>query len=274
MRTVHEKYRGGDVFNLYPLGDIHRGSINCDTKLLKDTIRRIELDPQARWCGMGDYMDLIPRDDRRWSSEEIDPDFLDIKNVDELADRHVEDLTGLLRPITDKCWFMLSGNHEHKFSTKYHSNILKRVVHRLGKPALLSDWSIMLRVIFSNHGRRRTWNIFAEHGWQAGRSEGAKVNQARQVMSYITADLYLVGHSHSSFCHPFTRYEVDSHYKRLIEKKVWFAHTGSFLHSRSTATSTYAERGGYPPTPLGPIRIQYAPKKDGYQVEVSQYAQG
>ena len=49
LRTVNVPYKTGDVFSLYPIGDVHLGSVNCDKDLFDATIKRIRDDPKALW---------------------------------------------------------------------------------------------------------------------------------------------------------------------------------------------------------------------------------
>ena len=39
LRTVNVPYKTGDVFSLYPIGDVHLGSVNCDKDLFDATIK-------------------------------------------------------------------------------------------------------------------------------------------------------------------------------------------------------------------------------------------
>ena len=59
FRTVRENYQPGQVFSLYPMGDMHVGTKAVSKKRLFALRNQILNDPDARWIGMGDYMEWI-----------------------------------------------------------------------------------------------------------------------------------------------------------------------------------------------------------------------
>ena len=42
---------------IYPIGDIHYGSPQCNEALVKKVIAEIKDNPEARWIGMGDLIE-------------------------------------------------------------------------------------------------------------------------------------------------------------------------------------------------------------------------
>ncbi len=48
------------------------------------------------------------------------------------------------------------------------------------------------------------------------------------------------------------------------------AHTGSFLRTYQEGTSSYAERAGYPPVPIGPLEFLIEPGRDGIEIRAVQ----
>lgn len=264
LHTVRETYTPGDVFTLYPLGDIHLGSANCDRGLLRETIQEIAEDPNARWCGGGDYCEFIAPDDKRWHAGGIDENIVTLRALDKLGDVYVDLLIDLFRPIINKCWWFLYGNHEESFEHRHHTDICDRILKALGRPELQSGWSAITRVEFDDgNNHRNAWRIFQAHGWQAGRLDGAKLNQCKLAISYIDADVLMWGHSHSRFMVPATRLETDAAFTKLIAHDIYVGHTGSFLRTYQQDATGYAERKGYPPTSLGPIKLRFRPGRDG-----------
>lgn len=264
LHTVREAYTAGDVFTLYPLGDIHLGSANCDRGLLRETIQEIEADPLARWGGMGDYCEWIAPNDPRWHGGGIDAGVVSLDAIDRLGDVYVDVLVDLFRPIIGKCWWFGEGNHEETFQKYHHTDLSRRVLSALGRPDLQAGWSAITRVEFDDgQNHRNGWRIYHAHGWQGGRQDGAKVNQARALMAYIDADIYLQGHSHSRFIVAQSRLSTDPGFTRLVAQDVYVGHTGSFLRTMQQDATGYAERRGYPPTSLGPIKLRFRPGRDG-----------
>ena len=58
-----------DKFKIYPLGDMHLGSVDCAEKDLEDIITQIKTERNSYWVGMGDYADLITKNDKRFSMD-------------------------------------------------------------------------------------------------------------------------------------------------------------------------------------------------------------
>ena len=64
-------YHRPDIFKLYPLGDIHAGTIYCNEAKIQKQVLEIQRDPFALWVGMGDYADLVLEKDWRFEDHNI-----------------------------------------------------------------------------------------------------------------------------------------------------------------------------------------------------------
>jgi predicted phosphodiesterase len=264
VRTVRLGFDSGTTYTLWPLGDVHYGSANCDTALFDETIRAIKNDPQALWVGMGDMVECIAPNDKRWNAGGVDEKVVNLASQDRIGDVYVEKLAEKLKPIADKCIGYGDGNHEAAFDSHYYTNLSVRVLERIGQPDAYNGWACLTRLAFQDGSNHRTaLRIFTQHGWQGGRMDGAKVNESRRLMAYIDADIYLTGHSHSKFIVPNTRLTVNPSWTREVAQTVYVAHTGSFLRTLQQDRVGYAERAGYPPTTLGTVRFTITPTPYG-----------
>jgi hypothetical protein len=272
LNRICERYSPGDCFTLIPIGDIHLGSANCDRPLLKRTIAEIRDNPNARWIGMGDYAEFITPQDKRWHARGIDRELVDVSDVGRLGDLYVGYLAELFAPIAGKCWAFGAGNHEERFATHNGTDILGRLLERLGRPEIRTDWACFTRVGFEDkHQHRNGWTIFHAHGWQSGRTEGAKVNAGKALIAEHEADIYMHGHSHGRWIHAYARLRPNHKHDDLIAQDIYVTHTGSYLRTCQLNSVSYAERAGYPPTSLGPIRLKFYPaQKDGKRLEAVQ----
>jgi predicted phosphodiesterase len=267
--THRVTYAPGDSFTLYPLGDVHFGSANCAVGEFIDTVQRIKADPGALWIGMGDFVEAIAPNDKRFSAGGIDQNVIDLGAQDRIGDVFVEKMGAVLAPIASKCVAYLNGNHEQVFDKHYYTALSCRILDAAGiDSGCYVPWAGLIRLAFEDHNNHRgALRIFAAHGWQAGRMDGAKVNEARRLMAYVDADIYLQGHSHSRFVIPQSRIAVNPSWTKITEQKAYIAHTGSFLKTLEQDQASYAERAGYPPTSLGTIRFHITPKSDALEVE-------
>lgn len=269
LNTVRQAAKHGQTFTLYPLGDVHLGSANCDVDLFTRTVNAIRQDPAARWIGLGDYCEWITIRDPRWHAGGIDEKIINLANLDRIGDRYVEVMSDLLHPIMDKCWAFGDGNHEQKFAEFHQTNLSMRILERAGAPGdLYSGWAGMTRVVFEDDNQHRAaTHIYHSHGWQGGRMSGAKVNQMEKLLAWIDADIYLHGHSHSRFIVPVDRLRTNHAFTKVKADKTYVAHTGSFLKTYQQDTVSYSERAGYPPTSLGTVRFHLTPTEKGVRIE-------
>jgi predicted phosphodiesterase len=272
LRTVREYTDNGTQYTFYPLGDIHLGSANCDVGHFLRTIDTIRENPNARWVGMGDYVEWITPKDKRWQAGGIDERIVNMANLDRIGDVYVEKISTLLRPIIDKCWAFGAGNHEKRFEAEHHTNLCRRILQECdASDELYTGWGAITRVVFHTaRTEQHPLRIFHSHGWQGGRMDGAKVNAAQRLMAYIDADIYLQGHSHSRFVVPASRLSVNQSWTRVTAQDVYVAHTGSFMRTYADNTDGYGEQAGYPPTSLGMVRFMITPTHDGILTEAVQ----
>lgn len=269
LQTRRITFKPGTRYTLYPLGDVHFGSANCDTEAFDAVIAAIRKDPNALWIGMGDMVESIAPNDKRWHAGGVDEKVVNLASQDRIGDVYVEKVAAKLRPIADKLISYGDGNHEAAFNKHYYTNLSVRILDELGRPDAYTDWACLTRIAFQqqNSASRTALKVFSSHGWQGGRMDGAKVNEVRRLMAYIDADIYLQGHSHSKFVIPQTRLDVNPSWTKLAAKTVYVAHTGSFLRTLQHDSVGYAERAGYPPTTMGTIKFIITPHKEHIDVE-------
>lgn len=55
--------------NIYVIGDVHIGSKNFNKKAFEKMINKIKNDRNAKWIGIGDYIDSIVPGDPRYRYE-------------------------------------------------------------------------------------------------------------------------------------------------------------------------------------------------------------
>ena len=269
----------GQTFEFIPLGDAHLGSANCDRKRLDKVIKRIADNPDARWVGMGDLVESIAPDDFRWNPRDIDTTVTKLEQSARVSDIYVTKLAEVVEPIIDKCWSINDGNHEDKFNGRYFTNINLRVLQELGKAhkdkhgdwqsEMYGGWMSMARVTFEDKNHHRSsLPVYQQHGWQAGRKKGAKINNLDDLMGYVVGcRIYLVAHSHERLMTTKTFLGANQHWNDAAAFDSYGAHTGSYLRTYQLGKVGYAEKKGFPPTSLGPIHFNVTPTIHGVEIE-------
>jgi hypothetical protein len=274
LLTRHEFYRPGQTFRFYPISDAHEGSSNSDTRALERTVGTVADDPDARCVFVGDLVESIAPDDKRWNVDDVDRDCTDWQA--RVADWYAAKLANRMRPVIDKCWCVTDGNHEERFNTKYFTNLNLRALEKLGKTTddgrdstLYGGWSCITRVVFEDGNQHRcSLKVYQQHGWQSGRKKGAKINGLDDLMGYVEGcHIYLVAHSHDRLLTTKTRLGTNPSFTNLRAYDAYGAHTGSFLRTYQLNKVGYGERKGYPPTSIGPIYFNVTPTTDGVVIE-------
>ena len=269
LHTVRETCTLGDTYTLWPIGDIHLGSANCDKTALFKVVDTIRQDPNARWIGMGDYVEWITPKDKRWHAGGVDEAIVNMANLDRIGDVYVEKAATILRPIMDKCWGMGKGNHEGTFEREHHTNLTQRILQECGASGdLYTGWAAITQVCFEDGSHHRSSiRVFHSHGWQAGRLSGAKVNQLDHLMGWIDGcRVYLQGHSHDCVVKKKTKLDTNPSFSKLTAYDSYGAHTGSYLRTYQQGATAYGEEHGYPPVPIGPPTFLLTPTQDGVRV--------
>jgi hypothetical protein len=284
-----ESCKMGQRFTLWPLGDIHAGSANCDEKLFCKVRSAIMDDPDARVILMGDLVESIAPDDPRWNPPDVAfylgedmtaAEKRDAKEdwLDRVRDFYVAKLAEMIEPFVrgGRVWSICDGNHEDKFRQRYHSNLTLGALQLLGQTdklgyssPLYGEWAAMLNVQFEDGNNHRcSLPIFQQHGWQAGRKKGAKVNSLDDLMGYIVGcRIYLVAHSHERLMTTKTLLGPTQNWDDIVAYDSYGAHTGSFLRTYQKDRVGYGEKKGFPPTSLGPIHFNITPTRKGVEIE-------
>ena len=122
-----------EIFDIYPLGDIHLGARNCAETPLREHVKTIFADPNARVILGGDLTNLItPVDALRFDAGVL-PDWMlrgdestIRKRLNDMAYQERKRIQDILRPISKKILGAVEGNHE--FSMRKRHNYYTHVV--------------------------------------------------------------------------------------------------------------------------------------------------
>jgi hypothetical protein len=242
---------------LMPMGDMHYGVADFPTERLK-TNTQWAIDRGCLFLGMGDYLDFASATQRNITNSLRGATS---EQIDDMVKIVIEEFYKILEPTTGKWIGLLEGNHRWTFqdattADQYLCSLLK--CDFLGTSAVI-------RANPTNAPRghyEADTVIFAHHGIGSSRKLGGHLNRVEDLLAWIDADIYLMGHSHAKIFAPLdfqyiTPDGIHTHRTKLI------ARTGSWYKGYSSGAplplteagyksrGTYIEAQAYMPTALG-----------------------
>jgi hypothetical protein len=253
-------FRGQEPINLYPISDIHAGSIHCCERDIRRKVQEIANDSRALWIGLGDYADCILKDDKRFDIEGLAP-WIEKGNIVESQRQWAREL---FSPIKDKCLGLLTGNHEEEIHLKYQLDFTRNLARDLNVP--YGGYSCFLNlVVHSTATQRHGILVHAWHGAGAAQTEGARLMRLMRLVNDVQADIYLMGHLHAMTSHTPDRLIFERGKIRSV--KLAATITGSWLkaYGQNEPTS-YAERKGYKPSRIGCPIVRIHPLEHTFEV--------
>lgn len=265
MRIVRvaEEAGHGEWINLHHLTDMHLGAPDFAEDEFRERVALIAEDPRSRWTMGGDLGDLIRHNDRRYTPTELHPRYRQATDIALATQQHALEL---LEPIKDKCWGWADGNHERKVDETFGGHFGAEICTRLGIERRFVDYRgfVHVRVKIRGRGAQLGLLIDIQHGWQAGRGDGAFQNQARVELGFTEADVVLRGHSHKPNHFTAVTLDVDHRKTRVVQRQRTVINGGSWrtgyrdglppvtadtLHE--TERSMWAETKGFRVEPVG-----------------------
>lgn len=244
---------------LMPLGDIHEGSEGWPEHKF---MAQLEwgMERGATFLGMGEAFDFTSTSQRSL----LDPLREGTKKqLDNFMMTRVERFIKLIS-FTKGHWMgMLEGDHYWQFQNGFSSDQI--LCQRLGCPFL--GTSAFIRIGF---GIRRhpeaDCTIYAHHGIGGGRTVGGHLTRLEDLLKWIEADIYLMGHVHTKVSDPIDRQYISKegiHYHRTK----LMARTGGWLRGYVSSKpkgltapavesrGSYIEKKAMMPTSLGGLCI-------------------
>jgi hypothetical protein len=244
-----------DKITIIPIGDTHLGSRACDEKRLDRLLKWILDRPDTYVIGMGDYADMVIRQDlKRFSGSCVKEELNDM--LDSMLNAQSYLVREKFKPLADagKILGMAEGNHELSMKQHHSFDLMGDICSVLKVPYL--GYSFLYRLTLKKGTTIRNCIIYGHHGHGGGRKAGGHLNRIEDAVTFFDADIFLMGHSHNKIGTRGVRLGItQSGEPKIIHKPVLMARTGTFLKTCIQGTTTYSEKAGYPPTDLGVVRI-------------------
>jgi len=240
-----------DLFKIFPLGDIHSGTIYCAEEKIKKQVKAIADDPFARWIGMGDYADLIIKGDKRFEHHLI-PDWVKPDNIPQCQFRWLRDL---LMPIRDKCIGLIEGNHEAGFRKEHSFDMIANLCDSEdGLGVTYLGYSCLVKFIFVRQLHDvHTFKAHFTHGSGCPATEGGKMMNLKKSLDDFEGDIYATGHIHDiKITEKPMLGMTGSDPPVIVNKNRCGAVTGSWFQTYMQGSKpSYGEMKRYSPTPIG-----------------------
>jgi len=263
----------GNNYKIFFLGDVHLGNIAVDRAALKNDIAEIAAwgPERAGIILMGDLGDYIsPFGDRRFDQTNVDPEIIDLHSATSTAMQTVSHLVELFEPVGEQVLAILGGNHglQNKADGEY-TRWEQRFAEDMGLDHLFCGYSAFVRLQFEaeRSGNFRTILCHVHHGWQGGRTKGAKVNQlAKDVGKYPGCDFVVRGHDHDLWATPYYPVSLNQRGTDIVKRKVITGHSGTYLEGMVVGAETYTERADYPLSAVGCLKTWIRFTDKGYEL--------
>lgn len=234
VARITETFKAGDSYRIWPISDTHLGAADVDEEVLREHVEMIRQDKNARVVFLGDVGDLIDWRDKRFQAGMWPERYMDAMHAEGgIPSETVAHALEIFSPIRKQIWCWLSGNHEYTIRSRFDREIGSEIAAQLGVEYL--GYGGFLRVSWKNNtskanGGEHVTVFDLHHGWQGGRTAGAKINTLEKHLGESDADVVLRGHSHDRVAHIFPSLRIMPTQVRDWERVV--AHCGTYKLGR------------------------------------------
>lgn len=218
------------------LADIHRGHENFN-QAAWDRLRSWVMEEENRYVMLGgDLMESATKGSKG------DP------YLSNFPQQELEILYEELKPLRDRIWCMIGGNHEERIWRESGIDPLAFLAMNLEIPYSRGGTFVIARLGKApGESQRKRWKpvvytLYLTHGWSGGRRVGSKSNALEDLSLGVYADVYLLGHTHIPIGFKQDRVGVDLRNQTMYSKTVTFVNAGSLQK-----WGGYAQRKGYTP---------------------------
>lgn len=246
FKLITHKFETSPFINIYPLGDAHIGSKECNMKLLTDWVEMVKQDPFGYVVIIGDMMNMGLKNSK---SNVYEESFTPMEQK-ELCYK-------LLNPISDKILAGCSGNHEYRSVREVGMNPLYDVFCRMRIEDRYRENACFLKLSVGDHAPNNnvTYGVALTHG----KSKNKDLDWTYAVDG---ADVFISGHTHLGTHQPCGKIKMDLTHENV--KTIGYQHIVVLPFQEY---GSYAIRGKYTPNNLGQFqRVQFdgSIKRVGY----------
>lgn len=226
---IQSKFEELEYLNIYPLGDVHIGSKECDMELLKKWVEMVKNDPNGAVVIIGDMLNNGLKNSKSNVYEEV---------LSPMQQKEV--CYELLNPIADKILAGCSGNHEYRTVKEVGTNPLYDVFCRMRIEDRYRENVCFLKLTVGKTGKNpNTYGVVLTHG-------KSKNKDLDWTYSVDGADVFISGHTHNATHQPCGKIRMD-----LTHNKVKTVGYQNIVVMPFQSYGGYAIRNKYIPNHLG-----------------------
>lgn len=249
-------------FYMHALGDTHLGSLACDESILKGHLLDIQKEKNSSIILMGDLLDLVSEDDKRWSPETIARKY-NIEDLGNWSDLLIDAVSGLLFPVKNKILFSLSGNHETGYEKKHHIQVSRKICKNL--QTSYGGYDCLFTLKFTDGFKSKNYTARAVHGSGGASTSAGRTNRLLHYMRRTLCNLVMVGHMHGNESTERVLFKQQGSKKKKV--KQYGTVTGCYLDTYISGVTTYGEKAGYKPGEMGHPRIKIIPSTGDTRID-------
>lgn len=176
---IKHTFDAAPYINIYPLGDVHIGSKECNVELLREWVDMVRQDPLGYVVIIGDMMNMGLKNSKTNSYEEV----LNPMQQKELCFE-------ILNPIADRILAGCSGNHEYRANKEVGMNPLYDVFCRMKIEDVYRQNACFIKLSVGTHCHNpNTYGIVLTHG-------KTKTKDLDWTYAVDGADVFISGHTH------------------------------------------------------------------------------
>jgi len=253
----------GEPLDIYFVGDIHEGEINCQhdalTAGVKQIVQNKKENRHTKTVLMGDTINCIVHSDKkRFNPEEFDP-YYRVHDLNNLPQKQAERVNGFLAPIRDTVDAILIGNHEEEYVKRHNFNVYKNIYTKYPSAVPLG-YVGLFRYVVKIKGDSTSFilDLALNHGdgGAGGDAPGAAINRTFKTFTWFDADISVMGHIHKLAAEPAEVIALNGAGTDLRRSRKWWGCSGCFLRTYEPGNRNYFEAKGKGPSDIGMLRAE------------------
>ena len=215
-------FKDRDMIKIFPVGDVHLGSVQCNEFAWRQFVQTVADDPDAYIVLLGDLIDNGTRNSVASPFEQ---------SMSPLEQKKA--MSRYLEPLKDKILAMTTGNHEARSSKESDVDLTEDIAIKLDLEDRYRKEICFVKITLgerSDHRPQQTYNLVVTHGAGGGALTGSGVNKSERFSSVIEGvDVFISGHTHKPVVTKPRRLVIDTRVNSVLERDTVILTASSWL---------------------------------------------